>query len=124
MRATLVIGAAGALGAVSRHLLESLINRHWGDAFPWGTFVVNMSGSFVLGVLVGLFAQRLDVPLWLQAGATAGFLGAYTTFSTLSLQLYRSTVTGHAAIAAANAFGSLLAGVLAVYAGILLARAL
>jgi len=123
MRATLVIGGAGALGAVSRHLLESLINRHWGDAFL-GTFVVNMSGSFVLGVLVGLFAQRLDVPLWLQAGATAGFLGAYTTFSTLSLQLYRSTVTGHAAIAAANAFGSLLAGVLAVYAGILLARAL
>jgi CrcB protein len=124
MRATLVIGAAGALGAVSRHLLESLINRQWGDAFPWGTFVVNMSGSFVLGVLVGLFAQRLDVPLWLQAGATAGFLGAYTTFSTLSLQLYRSTVTGHAAIAAVNAFGSLLVGVLAVYAGILLARAL
>jgi CrcB protein len=59
-----------------------------------------------------------------QAGATVAFLGAYTTFSTLSLQLYRSTVTGHAAIAAVNAFGSLLVGVLAVYAGILLARAL
>jgi fluoride exporter len=124
MRTTLVIGAAGALGAVSRHLLESLVNRHWGDAFPWGTFVVNVSGSFLLGVLVGLFAQRLDVPLWLQAGATVGFLGAYTTFSTFSLQLYRSTVTGHAAITAANAVGSLLAGVLAVYAGIMLARAL
>src|SRR5436190_24085756 len=63
-------------------------------------------------------------PLWLQAGATVGFLGAYTTFSTLSLQVYRSTVTGHATVVAANAVGTLLAGVLAVYAGILLARAL
>jgi fluoride exporter len=124
MRTTLVIGAAGALGAVSRHLLESLVNRHWGDAFPWGTFVVNVSGSFAIGLLVGLFAHRLDVPLWLQAAAAVGFLGAYTTFSTLELQVYRSTVTGHAALAAANALGSLLAGLLAVYAGILLARAL
>jgi len=123
MRTTLVIGAAGALGAVSRHLLESLVNRHWGDAFPWGTFVVNVSGSLAIGVLVGLFAHRLDVPLWLQAGATVGFLGAYTTFST-ELQIYRSTVTGHTALAAANALGSVLTGLLAVYAGILLARAL
>ena len=124
MRTTLVIGLAGALGAVSRHQLESFVNRHWGDAFPWGTFAVNVSGSFVLGALVGVFARRLDVPLWLQAGATVGFLGAYTTFSTLSLQVYRSTATGNLAVALANAVGSLLAGVLALYAGIVLARAL
>ena len=124
MRTTLVIAAAGALGAASRHLLESFVNRHWGDAFPWGTFVVNISGSFVLGALVGLFANRLSVPFWLQAGVTVGFLGAYTTFSTYILQIYRSTSTGHVAIALANAFGSLAAGVLALYAGILLARAL
>ena len=124
MRTTLVIAAAGALGAASRHLLESFVNRHWGDAFPWGTFVVNISGSFVLGALVGLFANLLSVPFWLQAGVTVGFLGAYTTFSTYILQIYRSTSTGHVAIALANAFGSLAAGVLALYAGILLARAL
>jgi CrcB protein len=124
VRTTLVIGLAGALGAISRHQLESLVNRLSGDAFPWGTFVVNVSGSFVLGVLVGVFARRLDVPLWLQAGATVGFLGAYTTFSTLSLQVYRSTATGNLAVALANAVGSLLAGVLALYGGVLLARAL
>ena len=122
MRTTLAIAAAGALGAASRHLLESFVNRHWGDAFPWGTFVVNVSGSFVLGTLVGLFSHRLGVPLWLQAAATVGFLGAYTTFSTYTLQIYRSTSTGHLAIACANAFGSLAAGVLAVYAGILMTR--
>ncbi len=124
MRTTLVIAAAGALGAASRHLLESFVNRHWGDAFPWGTFVVNVSGSFVLGALVGLFAHRLGVPLWLQAAATVGFLGAFTTFSTYTLQIYRSASTGHVPIALANAFGSVAAGVLALYAGIVLARAM
>jgi fluoride exporter len=124
MRTTLVIGVAGALGAVSRHQLESFVNRHWGDVFPWGTFAVNLSGSFALGILIGIFARRLDVPLWLQAGATVGFLGAYTTFSTLSLQVYRSTATGHLPVALANAAGSLIAGTLALYAGTCLARAL
>src|SRR3954451_13193997 len=106
MRTTLVIAAFGAAGAASRHLLESFVNRHWGDAFPWGTFVVNVSGSFVLGALVrlvahllgppvGFFAHRFDWPMWPQAAAPVGFLGAYTTFSTLSFQSYRSTPTGH-----------------------------
>jgi len=124
LRTTLVIAAAGALGAASRHLLESFVNRHWGDAFPWGTFVVNVTGSFLLGALVGLFAHRLGVPLWVQAAATVGFLGAFTTFSTYILQIYRSTSTGHLAAAFANAFGSLAAGLLALYAGILVARTL
>jgi CrcB protein len=124
VRTTLAIGLAGALGALSRHQVESFVNRHWGDAFPWGTFAVNVSGSFTLGVLVGVFARRLDVPLWLQAGATVGFLGAFTTFSTLSLQVYRSTATGHLPVALANAVGSLTAGTLALYAGILVARSL
>ncbi len=123
MRTTLAIALAGALGAVSRHQLESFVTRHWGDVFPWGTFAVNVSGSFTLGVLVGVFAHRLGVPLWLQAAATVGFLGAYTTFSTLSLQVYRSASTGHLAVALANAVGSLLAGALALYAGIVLVRA-
>jgi fluoride exporter len=123
VRTTLVIAVAGALGAVSRHLLESVANRAWGDVFPWGTFVVNVSGSFALGLLVGVFARRLGVPLWAQAGATVGFLGAYTTFSTLELQVYRSMSTGHVAAALANAVGSLVAGALALYGGILLARA-
>jgi fluoride exporter len=124
MRTTLAIAVAGALGAVSRHQLESVVNRHWGDVFPWGTFAVNVSGSFALGALIGVFAHRLGVPLWLQAGATVGFLGAYTTFSTLSLQIYRSSSTGHLAIAFANGLGSLVAGAVAFYAGILLLRSL
>lgn len=123
MRVALAIAVGGALGAVSRHFLDDFVNRRVGDDFPWGIFVVNVSGSFALGALVGLFAHRLGVPLWLQAAATVGFLGAFTTFSTYMLQIYRSASTGHLAIAFANAFGSLAAGLLALYAGILLARA-
>jgi fluoride exporter len=122
VRLALAIAAFGAAGALSRHYLDALVNRHTTGEFPWGIFVVNVSGSFVLGVLVGLFAHRLHVPFWLQAGATVGFLGAFTTFSTYMLQIYRSASTGHMTIAFANAFGSLVAGVLAVYAGIVLAR--
>jgi CrcB protein len=124
VRTTLVIGFAGALGSISRHRLESFCNHLFGDAFPWGTLLVNVSGSFALGVLIGVFARRLDVPLWLQAGATVGFLGAYTTFSSLSLQVYRSAATGNLAIALANAVGSLAAGAFALYAGVVLVRAL
>jgi CrcB protein len=124
MRTTLVIGVAGALGAVSRHQLESLVNSVWGDVFPWGTFVVNVSGSFALGVLVGVFARRLGVPLWAQAGATVGFLGAYTTFSTFSLETYRLAEDGAYGLAFANVVGSLTAGLAAVYAGVVLGRAI
>ena len=124
MRTAVTIAVAGAFGAVSRHYVESAVNRRIGDAFPWGTFIVNVSGSFALGLLVGLFARRFSVPLWLQAGATVGFLGAYTTFSTLTLQIYRSTATGHLLVAALNTIGSLTAGVLALYAGLLLTRVL
>ena len=125
MWTTLVIAASGALGAASRHLLESFVNRHWGDAFPWGTFVVNVSGSFALGALVGLFAHRLDVPLWLQAARDRRLpRRVHDVLDATSLQIYRSTSTGHLAIAFANAFGASPPASLAVYAGILLAATL
>jgi CrcB protein len=124
MRMTVAIAVAGALGALSRHGIESLLNRHRTGAFPWGTFLVNVSGSFILGLAVGLFARRFSAPLWLQAGVTVGFLGAYTTFSTLSLQIYRMTSAGSLLLASANAFGSLAAGTFALYTGVLLTRVL
>ena len=123
MRTTLVIGVAGAFGAVSRHLLEAAVNRHWGDDFPWGTFTVNVSGSFVLGVLIGVFAHRLNVPLWLQAGATVGFLGAYTTFSTFELETHALLQDRLSLTASAYVIGSFVVGLFAMRAGIAAARA-
>jgi CrcB protein len=117
----LAIGLAGALGALSRYGLDGLIARRAG-AFPWGTFVINVSGSFLLGLAFTLLTERYRVDPWLRSGLTIGLLGAYTTFSTLSLETYRLLEDGAYGLAFANAAGSLAAGLLALYVGVVLGR--
>jgi fluoride exporter len=118
----LAIGLAGALGALSRYGLDGLIARRAPGAFPWGTFVVNVSGSLLLGLAFTLLTERYRVDPWLRSGLTIGFLGAYTTFSTFSLETYRLLEDGAYGIAFANAAGSLAAGLLALYVGVVLGR--
>ncbi len=118
------IAIAGALGALARYGLEGLISRRAPSAFPWGTFVVNITGALILGFLFTLFTERLTVDPWLRSTLTIGFLGAYTTFSTLSLESYRLLADGAIGLALANTVGSLGAGLAAVYLGVGLARAL
>src|ERR671937_1992757 len=88
VRTAVAIAGAGALGALARYGVEGAITRRVA-AFPWGTFVVNVSGSFALGFVVTLLGERLAVASWLRAALAIGFLGAYTPFSTLSLESYR-----------------------------------
>ncbi len=118
------IGVAGALGALARYGLEGLVSRRVSGAFPWGTFIVNISGAFVLGLLFIVLTERLHVEPWLRSSLTIGFLGAYTTFSTLSLQSYRLVADGAVGLAVANTVGSLAAGLGAVYLGIVAGRLL
>lgn len=118
------IAVAGSLGALARYGLEGVVSRQAPGAFPWGTFVVNVSGSFLLGFVFVLMIERISVDPWLRSSLTIGFLGAYTTFSTLSLETYRLLEDGARALAFANAVGSLAAGLVAVYLGIVVARAL
>jgi fluoride exporter len=123
-RTLVAIAAAGALGALSRYGLGSLVSRRTSDAFPWGTFVVNVSGAFVLGLVLTLATERWMVAPWLRLGLTTGFLGAYTTFSTLSFDTYRLAADRALGLAAANMLGSCAAGLTAVYLGVVLARAI
>ena len=123
MRTAVAIGVAGAFGALARYGLEGWVSRRAGS-FPWGTFVVNVSGSFLLGLLITLLGERFAVAPWVRASLTIGFLGAYTTFSTLSLESYRLLEGRSYALAGANLAGSLAAGVLALYGGVVLGRAL
>jgi fluoride exporter len=120
----LAVALAGALGALARYGLDGLIARRAPGAFPWGTFAINVSGSLLLGLLFTVFTERLSVDAWIRSGVTIGFLGAYTTFSTLSLETYRLLEDRAVGLAAANALGSLAAGLLAVYAGTVVGRAL
>ncbi len=124
MRAAVAIAVAGALGALARYGLEGVVGRRATGAFPWGTFVVNVSGAFALGLVFTLATERWALAPWLRSASTIGFLGAYTTFSTLMFESYRLAADRALGLAAANLFGSCAAGIAAVYAGIVLARSL
>jgi len=116
------IAVAGALGAVARYGLDELIGRRTG-AFPWGILVVNVTGAFLIGFAVEALEPRFEGS-WVRAAVVTGFLGAYTTFSTFSLDTYRLLDAGHTGQAALNAFGTLAAGLIAVWLGLTLGRAL
>jgi CrcB protein len=118
------IAIAGALGALARYGLEGLVSRRTGGGFPWGTFAVNVTGAFALGLAFTLLAERYLAAPWLRSAATIGFLGAYTTFSTLSFESYRLLEDGAPALAVANLLGSCAAGLLAVYLGVVVARSM
>lgn len=116
--ALLLIGAGGFLGAITRYLVDGRVVHYTGAAMPWGTFAINVSGSFVAGILFALITDRLLLPSDLIAPLMIGFLGSYTTFSTLTLETWRLLVEGSTVPALANLGGSLVVGMLAVVCGI------
>jgi len=120
----LVVGAGGFLGAVARYLIDGWVSSAAGGRFPWGTLVVNLSGSFVLGFLFALSVERAVIPTSIRAPVLIGFIGAYTTFSTLTLESWRLIEDGSYALALGNIGGSMLLGIVAVFAGLTLGRAL
>jgi CrcB protein len=119
----IALGIAGAFGALARYGVEGWVSQRAGSAFPWGTFVVNISGAFLLGFLFTLLTERLALAPWLRSAVTIGFLGAYTTFSTLCFETFRLAEDGEILVALANMLGSVTAGFVAVYLGVVLGRA-
>ena len=122
--ALVLIALGGAGGAASRYLVDTWVSERVGGEFPWGTFVVNISGAFALGLIFTLATERWGLPAWLRSALTIGFLGAYTTFSTLSFETYRLAADRALGLAAANMLGSCAAGLAAVYVGVVLGRTL
>jgi CrcB protein len=122
MREALWIGVGGFAGAVARFWLAGAIAARAGVVFPYGTFVVNLSGCFALGLLLGFLEQQAVTPLTRLALST-GFLGAYTTFSTFSYETIRLIEEGSILLATLNALGSLVLGLGASFAGLAAGRA-
>ena len=120
----LLIGLGGFAGAISRYLVDGFVSDRTGGAFPWGTLVVNLSGSFVLGLLFAMTAERAILPADIRAPVMIGFIGAYTTFSTFMLESWVLIESGSYLPAAANLGGSVLLGLVAVFAGLTLGRAI
>jgi CrcB protein len=120
----LLIGVGGFVGAIARYLLDAWVSTWSRGTFPWGTMAVNLSGSFLIGLLFVLLVERGTIPAELRGPLMIGFVGAYTTFSTLALESWRLLEDGSWVLAAGNLAGSIVLGVVAVAAGISLGRAL
>lgn len=124
MRASdvLLVAAGGAFGAAARYVLGGWLADRFGPSFPWHTFVINVSGAFLLGVLMALSVERGIVPQAWRIALGTGVLGGYTTFSTLSYESIALASGGSHALALANMFGSGAAGLVAAWLGLVVGR--
>ena len=118
------VAIAGALGALARYGLGGFIANRNPSAFPVETLVINVSGSLVLGFLFVVLTERFLPHPALRTSLMVGFLGAYTTFSTFSLETFRLIEDGAVGLAALNVFASVAAGLVAVYLGVVVGRAI
>ena len=122
MKYVLFIALGGATGAVSRHLLANWVHGLWEGKLPLGTLLVNVLGSFAIGIIYVLIVERQLVhPDW-RGVLMVGFLGAFTTFSTFSLETIALIEAGHVMQAAGYMVGSAVLCVLAAGMAIQLSR--
>jgi CrcB protein len=119
----LLVAAGGAVGAVLRYVLDQLVSARVKGPFPWGTYLVNVLGCLVLGVLAGT-ASSAEVPNWVLPLLATGLCGGLTTFSTFSFETFRLAEDGAWSRAAANAVGSLVVGLSAAALGYAAAAAI
>jgi fluoride exporter len=120
----LAIALGGILGANARYLVSLLVAERLGTGFPYGTMLINVTGSLVIGFFLTLVTERLEVsPLWRLFFAT-GFLGAYTTFSSYTFETATLLREGAYGAALLYLFGSVAGGMVGVLAGIAAAERL
>jgi len=120
----LAVAAGGALGAVVRYLVAIGSGRLFGTDFPWGTLIINVTGSFLIGLFAALFAIRWNLPQTARIFLTVGICGGYTTFSTFSLDAWYLIERGQTWASAAYMIGSVVLSVGALIAAMQLVRAL
>jgi len=118
----LLILLGGGAGSLTRYLAASAVANRFGYRFPWGTLAVNVSGSFLIGLLMTSFTQRLPPSPYWRPLLVIGFLGGYTTFSSFEWETYAAVREGGFWIGLANVVGSVTLGYAAVWLGALLAR--
>jgi CrcB protein len=122
MMNVLLIGIGGFVGAVSRYGIAVWIGQRWGRSFPLGTFVTNVSGSFLIGLLMTLMAERFtENPQW-RLLLVVGFLGAYTTFSTFEYETGALLKDGEWLFAGLNVVLSVVVGFVALKLGEVMAK--
>ena len=116
------IAAGGALGAVSRYLINVSPLQHASARFPYPTFAINIIGSFLIGLCLILFTDRIDIGDNLRFGIMVGFVGAFTTFSTFELEIWGLVKENNYATALIYVLMSVGVGFAALLAGIWIGR--
>jgi fluoride exporter len=116
------VASGGAIGSVARHLVGVGAGRLFGTAFPWGTLIINIVGSFLIGAFVESFALRRDLPQVLRVFLTVGICGGFTTFSTFSLDAYLLMARRELWPAFAYIIGSVASSIAGLFTGLQLVR--
>ncbi len=124
MTKILAIAIGGAFGALSRYWVVGVITSLFERSFPFGTLVVNILGSLLIGILYVLIIEKLDVAAEWHAILMVGFVGAFTTFSTFSLEALMLLQEGRVAAAMTYILSSVVACLLAVSVGMLVTKQL
>jgi fluoride exporter len=119
-----IVAFGGAAGAMARYWLSGWAQQRWGPGFPYGTFIINVSGSFLLGLFATISMRMAWDEEW-RLLIAIGFLGAYTTFSTFEYETLQLIAEGKRyGSALLNLAGSVALGFAAAYAGVVTARLL
>ena len=120
----IAVALGGALGAVTRYGVGVWMSNKWIYSFPWHTFLVNISGAFLLGLFNGLFMDKITVSPELKIALTVGFLGAFTTFSTFGYEAILLIKEGDILTAGLYTLSSVVIAFIGVLLGMALARLL
>ncbi len=124
MEKFIIISAGAILGANARYWIGDWAARKFGASFPYGTFIINLTGSFLIGFFLTLITERFMIdPRW-RLLIAVGFLGAYTTFSTYAYESFSLIFNGQWTTGLINLLGSTFLGVLAVGLGVYLGKAI
>jgi CrcB protein len=124
MDKVLYISIGAILGANARYWLGDWAAQKWGTAFPYGTFIINLTGSLLLGFFITIATERFLIDPRLRILIAVGFFGAYTTFSTFAMESFNLLSNGQWLYGIFNLFGSTLLGVLAAALGVYLGKLL
>lgn len=124
MQKLLLIGLAGALGALARYGLSGFVQRYSGFTFPVGTLIVNLLGTFLFGFIWSLVEQRLVISVETRVVILSGFLGAFTTFSSFMFETSALVGDGQWGLAVLNIAAQITLGLAAIFLGLAAGRAL
>lgn len=120
----LMVAAGGAAGAVLRYAIGGFVAQRLGTSFPWGTALINFSGSFLLGVVAVLVTERLALPPSTLTWLGIGVLGGYTTFSSWQYETFRLLENGSWVYGLVNLLGGAILGLVSVALGVVVGRSL